>query len=232
MSTINKTIILPFFDCFDLVLARLAEISALGLAEDTELILVNDGSVEAQTYSMIESARSQFPFFRFVGYETNRGFSSANNLGEEYAKGEVLFFISSDVQILKPFWNILGEESLRGCWLGGRYLTQDTGWNRFGDNVFYYLEGWFLACLENEFENAGRWDTGFDPHDYEDIDLSFRAIQKGYHLAQVPAGIVQHLGCGTLGRKKSIENRRQITERNKKYFMEKWDEFLRPTVIA
>ena len=226
MHEITKSIIIPFFDCFDLVMQRLAEIAALGPSLDTEVVLVNDGSVEPQTYAMIEAARKQFPFFKLVGFDQNRGFSSANNLGAAESVGEILYFLSSDVKILKSFWEqIVPFDALR-TWYGGRYLTHDTGWNTFNGTTFYYLEGWFVVCPRCQFESVGRWDTKFDPHDYEDIDLSLRARRFGYVLQQIPDGFVEHLGYGTIGRKKTMDARQIITNRNRLYFMDKWKEYI------
>ncbi len=230
MQRINKSIIIPFFDCFDLVVQCLAELASLGLPKDVEVILVNDGSEEIKTQLMLERAKLTFPFFIEVGFSTNRGFSAANNLGASVARGDILYFLSSDVKIVKHFWEVDAQGIVCGLWYGGRYLTYDTGWNKFNGKVFPYLEGWFIACSAEGFRNIGGWDENYDPHDYEDIDLSVRVLDidsenvRGWRLREFPSGYVVHLGCGTIGRKKSVEERQKITERNRKYFEEKWKE--------
>jgi GT2 family glycosyltransferase len=220
---IGRTIIIPFYDCFDLVWSRLAEISVWGTKNETELILANDGSVEEKTYEMLARARVQFPFFRTVGFDKNRGFASINNYASQYAQGDVLCFLSSDVKIFKPFWRDIPEKL--GVWSGGKLYTYDTGWNAFDGTIVPYLEGWMVACRKSEFENLGGWDERFDPHDYEDVDLSLKAQCAGYQLRQIEDGQLQHIGCGTIGRKKTIDARLAVTNHNREVFYDKWKEY-------
>lgn len=219
MDKPQVSIIIPFFDCFDLVFQRLAEIQSLNICSGVEVILANDGSVEPKTYLQLEQARKMFPF-RTVGFEENHGFSSVNRVGALEAEGEVLCFLSSDVKIMKNFIGLV--EHLKGRWLGGRYLQYDTGWNKFGEVIFPYLEGWFVACRADEFWKVGGWDSRFDPHDYEDIDLSTAAIRGGYTLEEIPDGYLKHIGCGTLSRKKTVYARAEITKSNQEIFRQKW----------
>jgi GT2 family glycosyltransferase len=220
---IGRTIIIPFYDCFDLVWSRLAEISVWGTKNETELILANDGSVDPKTYEMLERAKQLFPFFRVVGFEHNHGFASINNYASQYAQGGVLCFLSSDVKILKPFWRDILETGR--MWSGGRLYTHDTGWNTFGGTIVPYLEGWMVACHKDEFENVGGWDERFDPHDYEDVDLSLKAQCAGYRLRQIEDGQLQHMGCGTIGRLKTVGERLDVTNRNRELFYDKWKEY-------
>lgn len=224
MNKINKSIIIPFYDCFDLVLGRLAEIQSFELPNDCEVILVNDGSVETKTLRMLESAREMFPFFRTVASEVNHGFASANNLGAAEADGRHLFFLSSDVQIHKSFW--LEDLSNPDVIFGGRLMWFDTGWNTFnipdGKRTFPYLEGWFISCSVDQFYSMGKWDTKYDPFDYEDIDLSMAAREKGYRLEGLPEEWFTHRLGGTINRKMTSGLRMQQTELNRKYFVSKW----------
>jgi GT2 family glycosyltransferase len=232
MKKINKSLIIPFYDCFDLVVQRLAELSSFGIPNDMEVILVNDGSEDIKTLMMLEKARITFPFFVSVGFEENKGFSAANNLGASAAIGDILYFLSSDVKIRGPFWNVSDEPSYMDTIYGGRYLNYDTGWNKFKGTLIPYLEGWFIECATLAFNTLGKWDTRFDPHDYEDIDLSLRAQIAGFKLQAIPDSYLVHMGCGTIGRKKSALDRMVITERNRKYFETKWDNILRGAAHA
>lgn len=214
---------MPFFDCFDHVMTRLAEIESLGgLPEDVELILANDGSVESKTYTMLEHCRTKYPFFRTVRFDVNRGFASINNLAARESEGDILCFLSDDVQILKPFWNEIKMEDLEKTFIGGRYITQDTGWNCWRTSIFPYLEGWCVICTRSAFEDVGGWDKNYDPHDYEDIDLSTTARAYSYKLKEFPKGNFKHSLGGTIGRKKSDTERLKVTQRNRLYFESKW----------
>lgn len=218
------SIIIPFYDCFDLVMARLAELSALDLPKNYEVILVDDGSVESQTKIMLDKAREMFPFFQSVAFADgeNRGFAEANNVGADAADGDILCFLSSDVQIKLPFWNQLGLDNR--TILGGRYLQGDTGWNSFSTKageklIFSYLEGWFIACTRKAFDKIGWWDPRYSPFDYEDVDFSTTARELGYKLTEIPL-YFSHMSSGTMRRK--ISNRIDVTNKNREKFIEKW----------
>ena len=234
LKKINKSIIIPFYDCFELVMQRLAELTAMGLPDDYEVILVNDGSIESKTDLLLLAARKQFPIFRTIGYEVNHGFASANNLGASDAQGNVLCFLSSDVVIRKPFWGQLND--LDNIVLGGRYINIDAGWNAFAVNggpkvIFPYLEGWFIACARDAFEDIGRWDAQYDPFDYEDLDFSTAARELEYQLEYMSPLFFQHQLGGTIFRKTSAEGRMKITRRNQELFIQKWIESKRYEAI-
>jgi GT2 family glycosyltransferase len=222
--TILASIIIPFYDCFDLVMARLAEFSALGISDEYEVILVDDGSVEDRTHMLVQQACKMFPRkFRVVGYDSNLGFSHANNYGAENARSDVLCFLSSDVQIKLPFWSQLCV-SKREI-LGGRCLVGNTGWNTFaldsGEKItFPYVEGWCVACTMQSFYEIGKWDEQYSPFDYEDIDFSTAAREQGYKLDEIPNVYFRHAAGGTIGRKS--QDRLSVTYRNKAKFQAKW----------
>ena len=222
----NVSVIIPFYDYFEMVMTRLAEIYSYKSSKDIEVIVVDDGSKSSKTANLLGAAQRLYPSFRLARRKDNRGFSAAHNFGASLATGNVLCFLSSDVEVRAPFWEL-------ECWpgdiehsiYGGRLLANSTGWNNFslyGNEItFPYLEGWFIGCTRHNFELCGWWDEQFSPFDYEDIDLSTSAVEKGLALRVLPPEWFSHQLGGTISKKYPTE-RQAITERNRTAFFRKW----------
>jgi glycosyltransferase involved in cell wall biosynthesis len=83
-------------------LPRFMELTAqsLGSLKDRfEVIVIDDGSVD-DTWSVLESLRSAYPFLRVVRHRTRRGIADALRTGFHYARGSVLVFYPADLQFL------------------------------------------------------------------------------------------------------------------------------------
>jgi len=158
----------------------------------------------------------------------NVGFLLNSNAGLKRARGDIVCLISTDVRIYKDLVligkSIPGVQAAHGnnVLLGGRYLDFDTGWNKFGEVVYPYVEGWLLIATREVWKSCGYFDERFAPNDYEDIDLSTTAVSLGYSLAQItPDGGdgVSHLGAGSIG---YTPEREALTNINKRKFEDKW----------
>ncbi|GAG78866.1 unnamed protein product, partial [marine sediment metagenome] len=106
------------------------------------------------------------------------------------------------------------------CLVGQELLEHDTGWNTFNGKTISYLNGWLVACPKDVWEDIGGFDERFGLHDYEDIDLSFSATNKGYKLVQIDGAKLQHLGAQTAS---YGDERMAITLQNKDKFVKKWE---------
>jgi GT2 family glycosyltransferase len=153
--------------------------------------------------------------------QTNKGFSVACNQGAARADGDTLLFLNNDVLIkgdyLTPLEKALADNP--NSLAGPQLANADTGWNVFGDKLISYLIGWCLAIPKEIFVDLGGFDERFSPAYYEDVDLCYNALQKGYELQQVWVPL-QHLG--EQSGEQFGDNKRKITEANKIKFAEKW----------
>lgn len=157
----------------------------------------------------------------------NIGFTLGANYGlrmatlNRFAERRLVFLISNDVSVSGKFIQQTAEILLspKRALVGAKLLSHDTGWNRFGNIVFPYLEGYFLAAMVDGWVDLDFFDPAYAPFDYEDIDLSTTAKKKGYQLVPLNNPAITHLGGGTLGYN---PEREKITRRNQEYFKEKW----------
>lgn len=64
---------------------------------DFEIILVDNGSIENSTRLISE----KYPEVNYIFSEKNLGFSGGNNVGIRASKGEYLFFVNNDAEIME-----------------------------------------------------------------------------------------------------------------------------------
>lgn len=167
-----------------------------------------------------EQKRERFGILR---QENNVGFLRNANSGlkRAWAPDDILILISNDVLVRGKFIDqiktILSESSK--SLVGGILYSHDTGWNKLGDKIFPYLEGWLLATTAESWAELGYFDEQFVPHIFEDIDLSTTALSLGMQLVPLNNSNLSHAGGGTIT---YTEQRHELTRANMKKFGEKW----------
>jgi hypothetical protein len=157
----------------------------------------------------------------------NWGFLHTANAGlrivtrtDTVSDGDIVILLSNDVLIHHSFINQIKEILADSKKLvGGVLYSHDTGWNKFGDKLFPYVEGWLLATTVAGWKELDYFDENFAPYDFEDVDLSTRAISMGYELVALNSPGLVHLGGQSIGYN---EKRLAQTNINKKKFGEKW----------
>lgn len=187
--------------------------------DDLEWIVVNNGSTDNTAITLIQFQYQFNGNLMYLYNSDNVGFSAACNQGVKVATGEYLLFLNNDVRIygdyITPLLASLGEKVL----VGAELLSHNTGWNQFGDlPPIQYIPGWCLAMSKATFEALGGFDEQYSPADYEDMDLCYNAVQRGYSLIPLRLPIDHISGQSGV----QLPQRRIITERNRAKFAEKW----------
>jgi len=87
----------------------------------------------------------------------------------------------------------------RGQYDQPRYRTACGGFGFLGKRELFSEIGWF--------------DESFSPYGWEEVDLSLRAVKKGYKILYVPDALIYHKG-GKLGRGKALPEYERYKVRN------------------
>lgn len=158
----------------------------------------------------------------------NKGFLLTSNESlmsvsgfDEAKPDDIIILLSSDVMVYDKFIQEIKtqlDENPKSL-VGGIMYTHDTGWNKFGERVYPYLEGWLLATTVAGWHELDYFDERFAPCDFEDVDLSTKAIAKGYELVPLNNPGLVHLGGQSIGYN---AKRLAHTNVNKKKFEAKW----------
>ncbi len=186
-----------------------------------EIIITNDDALSEEMEKVVSVQRysSSYPII-LLGNPKPSSFSANVNRGVDYSCGDTILITQDDVQISGNFMTGL-EISLANNLHSvlGRVLDFDTGWNNIHDRIIPYIEGWFIACSREIWDDIGGMDEEIVPYDAEDIEWSIRAKQSGYNLVNYTSCYLRHIGGQTIG---MDEARRVITEKNIEYIRNKW----------
>jgi glycosyltransferase involved in cell wall biosynthesis len=134
------SLVFPVFDEEDNIGRLLAEAleTAARLAQDFEIVVVDDGSRDASA-ARVEAARSDDARIRLIRHASNRGYGAALRAGLREARGELIFFSDADLQFdlvelstllhhAREFDIVAGyREPRRDPW-GRRVLAAGWGW--------------------------------------------------------------------------------------------------------
>jgi len=228
----NTYVIIPHYNNWQLTHNRLHELYKHCKDSVSEVIVVDDFSTDELTGGGLRwwaefGVRYNFKV-RALQMEENVGFLLASNFGifdtvSKCNPDDIIILLSNDVEIRTDFVRQVTEKLGHGerALIGGILYSHDTGWNKFGDKVYPYLEGWLLATRSMDWQTLGGFDIRFAPSDFEDVDLSTLALKYEYELVALNNPGLHHIGGQSYG---YTEERRKRTETNRKKFEEKWIE--------
>jgi len=193
-----------------------------------EIILVDDASTELECSNGLNwwMKNTNRHNIRYYKNKENVGFGASMNNGAKLAKGEYIIFLSNDVIISGDFVTDMvtlmhGDNKIL---VAGRVVDWAGGWNEFDIGgkhyVIPYAEGWLLGCTKKAWKELDGFDLDYGKYDYEDIDLTMKALELGYNIVNLNSHKVKHIGGATIY--KVNPNRVEITNRNRTLFFEKW----------
>jgi GT2 family glycosyltransferase len=225
------TVVLLFFNRFDLVMRRMLEIHQFIHHPNPmiEILLVNNGSdpdkIDERSVYYWQKMVNWFSV-RYLKWEKNVGFGGGMNRGAEQAKGDYIIFLSDDVKIrgdfITPMVEMLNQDPT--ALVGGETVWWPGGWNEFevqGKKIVVpYANGWLLGCSKQTWVESGGFDPIYEKFDYEDVDLSTRWHEMGYNVKGLNSPFVQHIGGATIS---GIEtDRGKITQQHRQLYIAKW----------
>ncbi len=196
-----------------------------------EIIIVDDFSYDES----VGFIKKKYGHYKIIKHTKNRGFSSAVNTGVRSSKGNLICLLNTDVVPSETFLSSaikhFDDDDVFAVTL------HETG---FGPAVGFFENGFiehkdlgeFNELKESFWANGGSaifrkkyWIQlgGFDeklfsPYYWEDIDLSYRALKRGWKVLWEPDSFVFHQHESTT-RKIKVKKRQNIQQRNQLLFI-------------
>lgn len=219
------SVIIPTYNKWTLTGQRLMELMHFCGDRIYEIVLIDDASVDKFLCLDYWKANSPWKII-FDRNMHNQGFGFSMNSGANRATGDILVFLSNDVEIKRDFtielfkWIKDSIVANRPILVGAEFLYHDTGWNVIDGMTIPYLNGWFLSCHRNVWKTLGGFDHNlYGISDYEDLDLSLTAVDNDIMLVQLKNHGFRHLGAQSFGYN---ETRLARTKSNQNHFIQKW----------
>jgi len=224
MMNNTYSIIIPFFDHWDLTHKRLFELYKF-IPQEVEIVLVDDCSTEeVEIKGGVGWWQKNRPNIKYIRNKENLGFGGSHNRGAKVASGNILVFLSNDVEVSGDFIKTLDGRIFDNLLIGNRIIDWKAGWNEVNGYVIPYLEGYFLACSKQVWVELGGFDLRYGKYDYEDVDLSMRTLELKYSLVSLETQMLRHLGGRTIYALKA--DRLEQTKKNREIFIDKWQDKL------
>lgn len=159
-----------------------------------EIIIVDAASTD-RSQEIVEKYKKIYPFIKLEIYDAQRG--ESRNRGIEISQGEIVGFIDGDC-IANPFWAREIRNSLRkGDIVGGKTLPMGYEPLKNLGRVEVYYKGFditFPSCNLAYKKHILMEINGFDPKfvTAEDVDLNYRAVDRGYGIVENMKMVVYH----------------------------------------
>lgn len=214
-DTPRVSIIIPTYGQVDFTLRCLASIAAAPPAVPVEVIVVDDASPDPDVAKL-----DQVKGLRLLRWPSNLGFLRSCNAAAQQAKGDHLFFLNNDTELLPDAVDALvrllearPDAGLAGSKLvypdgrlqeaGGILWRDGSAWN-YGNRddprkpqynyvrEVDYVSGAAIMLPRARWEEMGGFDEAFLPAYCEDSDLAFRLRKAGWKVLYQPRSVVVH----------------------------------------
>lgn len=184
-----------------------------------EIIIVDDASPDDSA----KFIKSKYPQVVIVKHDTNKGFVESVNDGVRVAKGEVVFLFNQDVTPVVNVKQVVTEHFSNPSVFGVSFHEKGFGWARPKiDNGYivhvpgaelnkphatFWISGGSSAFRKSVWNKLGGFDTMFSPFYWEDLEISYRALRRGYKLIWEPKALVLHKHESTINPKNFYSRR-------------------------
>lgn len=194
----------------------------------SEIIVVDDGSWDDSVKYIGTHYKDQI---KLIKHKQNRGFSAAVNTGVRAAKGSLILLLNTDVipevDFLKKVFNHFTDPkifavSCHEYGYGPAVGYFDQGYIQLGmgkelnrvQNTFYVSGGSGIFRKSIWKELGGMDEKLLSPFYWEDIDICYRALKRGYKCLWDPTARVTHVHESTISKfpKKYVD---RVKERNR-----------------
>jgi len=162
--------------------------------DNFEVIFVDNSSTDGS----VEYIRSSYPSVKIVQLSKNEGFAGPNNIGYEHSSGELIVLLNADTLVDKDWLGELvktSQEDEKIGIVGSLPLTMSEKWTKplIITETTYVSQACAAALLIKRklIQEIGLFDPEFFIS-FEDTDLSYRALLKGWDVCYSPRSYIYH----------------------------------------
>ena len=191
----KTSIVIPIFNGKEFIEKNLPHVLALGA---DEVIIVDDASLEPVLYANV----------KIIRHDKNQGFPKSVNDGFAATSGEIVILLNQDVSPSKDLLKYTLPHFSDPKVFATTFNEQKRSWaqaeikNGFLEftngpldnkaHSSFWASGGSAAFRKSIWDQLGGFDPAFSPGYFEDLDISWRARNRGYEIIWEPRAKVSH----------------------------------------
>ena len=210
-----------------------------------EIMVVDDCSTD----DSLKILEEEFPDVTRLKTPVNIGFQKANNYGIKKSDSRLVMPMNNDIKLDEDALFHLAEHFEQGNMfsVSGKFFGFDGKTFLYGNRGGYFKNGHFYLYEKEPDDNSqtlfacggafmvdrkrylelGGFDTIYHPLYYEEIDLSYRALKRGWEVCYEPKSIAYHKVQSTITKQEKKRSIELISARNNYLFV--WKNILDPS---
>ena len=183
----------------------------------------------------------EFPEVRTEQTPQNLGFQEANNYAVKLAESKIVMPMNNDIKLDPKALHYLAQhfDNKDIFAVSGKIFAFDQTTFLYGNRGGYFQKGHFhlyekppeddsqtlFACggafmvNRQKYLDLGGFDSMYHPLYYEEIDLSYRALKRGWKVHYEPQSIAYHKVQATITRQEKLRRISLISARNNYLFI-------------
>ena len=202
-----------------------------------EVMVIDDCSTD----NSLEILADEFPEVRTEQTPQNLGFQEANNYAVKLAESKIVMPMNNDIKLDPKALHYLAQhfDNKDIFAVSGKIFAFDQTTFLYGNRGGYFQKGHFhlyekppednsqtlFACggafmvNRQKYLDLGGFDSMYHPLYYEEIDLSYRALKRGWKVHYEPQSIAYHKVQATITRQEKLRRISLISARNNYLFI-------------